>query len=650
MVFYRYKTNHSPTKPMRILLYFTSLFVCLSAFAQETNYQALVIDKALTENANAVVRLDEMTIDLNAKNEMVIHRKKAVTVLNKTGNRHAMLYVGYDDGRKVKSIEAIVYNSLGEQIDKIKENKFSDASAVDGSTLYSDSRYKYYSYTPIQYPYTIECTYEVTTKNTGEIPPFWSFLADFMVSTEKSSLQINFATPDLKPEIKEINLDDVSVSKVNTLNSISFKVQKIRAIKAENLSPSFRELVPAIMIRPVNFYYKGHDAKVNDWNDLGRWMYSNLLTGRDELSEATKNKALSLVNGVTDDLEKAKIIYQYVQDNTRYISVQVGIGGIQPISAIEVDRVKYGDCKGLSNYTKALLSVVGVESFYTHVEAGRNKVDFYDDFPDLAQGNHVILAIPYDNKYYWIDCTSQVHPFGFIGDFTDGRKVLIIKPAGGEIVKTDSYENEQNYQNTTGNYSLKEDGSISGEIVIRTQGIQYDNRFGLEGKPKDEITKYYKNYWDYINNLNIESYSFDNNRSDIVFAEKLAVKAANYASKSGNRILFAPNAFNKNKYVPQRYRNRKLPLQIQRGFFDEDNVEIQIPEGYAIEAFPEGVAIENKFGTYSVNFEILDNKVIFKRKLLIKNGNYPSTEYAAYRNFMKTVAKWDNSKVVLIKS
>jgi len=77
--------------------------------------------------------------------------------------------------------------------------------------------------------------------------------------------------------------------------------------------------------------------------------------------------------------------------------------------------VKYGDCKGLSNYTHAILKTVDVASYYTVIQAGSQKVDFDSDFAAM-QGNHAILAIPYKNQYYWIDCTSQTHPFGFVGD------------------------------------------------------------------------------------------------------------------------------------------------------------------------------------------------------------------------------------------
>jgi len=633
------------------LFFLVFLFISTTVLtAQDQNYQAFVLDKSLTGKADAILRSDEFVIDLTAQNSMTQRRKKVITVLNKMGDRYAFCAVGYDNSRKIKDVEAVVYDASGKQITKIKESKFKDVSAVDGSTLYSDSRYKYYSYTPAQYPYTVVLTYETETKNTGELRSQWTFLNDFKISTEKSSITINFNTPDLKPAIKEMNFEGLNIEKKESSGSISYEAKQIPAIRDESMSPSFIDIAPHIKIRPVIFQYEGFDANISDWNDLGRWMHSNLLAGRDELPEAVKDRARAMVQGVDDDLEKAKIIYKYVQDNTRYISVQVGIGGMQPISAIEVDRVKYGDCKGLSNYTKALLKAVGVEAYYTHVEAGPVKVDFDEEFPDLAQGNHVILAIPYNNKYYWIDCTSQIHPFGFIGDFTDGRKVFIIKPDGGEIVETTSYVNEQNYQSTFGQYAMHEDGSISGTIAIRTKGIQYDDRFGLEHQPKDKIAKHYKDYWDNINNLNVKAYQFTNDRDTIVFKESVSVSAVNYASKSGNRMLFTANAFNNNKYIPKRYRNRKLPFQVQRGFLDEDVIVIKLPDGYKVEALPENIQIENDFGLYSCTYEKALGEIIYKRKFLVKSGKYPNSEYEAYRQFMKDVAKWDSTKTVIIKS
>ncbi|WP_299535236.1 DUF3857 domain-containing protein [Ulvibacterium sp.] len=636
---------------MRLLLVFTTLFLVYFCSAQERDYQAFLLDKDLVENANAVVRLDEMRIHLEARNKMVYTVRQVVTVLNKLGNRYANPRVFYDGDKKIKHIEAYVYNKMGKEIEHIKKRDFSDISAADGISLYIDDRLLTYSYTPVQYPYTMEFSYEVETSDTGLFPP-WYFLSGYLASVERSHYEITYATNDLKPIIKEHNLGGFSIEKEERAGRIVYTGHKLPAVKSEAHSPDYGSLAPKLSVRLTHFHYKGFDGDVDDWNQLGSWVNNSLLKGRTELSEATKNLARNLVKGIEDDLEKAKVIYKYVQNNTRYISVQIGIGGFRPISAIEVDRVKYGDCKGLSNYTKALLEAVNVESYYTVVEAGSRKVDFKEDFADLRQGNHVILAIPYKDRYYWIDCTSQIHPFGFVGDFTDDRKVLVVKPEGGELVSTVAYNNEQNHQLTRAQFNVLENGEISGEVTITTKGIQYDNRFSLEEKSVDNISKHYKDYWGEVNNLNVHGYKFDNDREEILFTEVVEVSAKNYASLSGERVLFAPNAFNKSTYVPQRYRNRKLPLEIQRGFLDEDIFEITIPNGYKVEALPDNVSLETRFGTYTMelDYDSETNALTYKRSFFLKKGTHPKEEYTNYRNFRKKIASADKAQAVIIKA
>lgn len=636
---------------MRIITCLTVLFFSQFISSQKNIYQSLLIDNQLKENANAVVRLDDISVSINSINDMVITKERVVTVLNKLGNDYVNAREWYNDGVEIKNIQAIIYDQLGNEIYKKKQKDFNDVSAVGGGTLYSDSRIIYLAYTPTSYPYTIKFTSEIRTKNTGNVPN-WYFLNGYLVSTEKSRYKINFATPDLKPVFKEKNFENMAITKAETDNSILYEGSNITAIKRESLSPSFQKIVPQIMARMVNFYYGGYSGEIKDWKDVGLWMHNNLIQGRDELFPETKSMVHSLVANTTDDLEKAKIIYKYVQDNTRYISVQVGIGGLQPIAAVDVDRVKYGDCKGLSNYTKALLKEVGVTSYYTHVESGNYKVSFETDFPDLGAGDHVILAVPYKDKLYWIDCTSQIHPFGFIGDFTDGRQVLLIKPEGGELVTTTAYVNEENSQKITGNYTLSDDNSITAAITIKTKGVQYDDHFPMQLKSKDDIIKDYKENWGNINNLNIENFEFNNDRENVEFTETINVSAINYGSKSGERLLFVVNAFNKNNYVPDRYRNRLMPLEIQRGYLDEDEFVINLPAGYKIEALPEPIEIENEFGSYKANVEKTKdgNSLIYSRRLLIKEGEYPKEKYEEYRTFRKDISSNDNAKIVLIKN
>ena len=634
-------------------LYLSLLFsACLSlAWTQNNDYQAILLDTTLTTNADAVVRLDATTIEIANSKSFKRTRRRIVTILNSKGNSHSDLQVYYDDGISIKNLSAVVYDKFGKEIKKFKSADFKDMAAVNSFSLYEDSRIKFLNYVPTGYPYTIAFYYETTTFNTAWIP-FWRPLQGYNISTEKSTFDIVF-DGSVGVGKKEKNFSGLNIRDYSKEGHVSYIAENLEAIEPEELSPDFRSFSPVLMVAPLNFHYEGYSGRAGDWEVMGKWMYDNLLSDRTNLSEETKQVAKDLVLGLDDPIEKARKIYKYVQDNTRYISVQVGIGGIQPIVASEVDRVKYGDCKGLTNYTKALLEAVGVVSYYTEVYATSSRqIGMDENFPSLlGQANHVILNIPIENKEsVWLECTSQTMPFGFLGDFTDNRNVLAITPEGGKIISTPKYGPSENTQVTDAEVYILEDGSVEASVTIVSKGIPYGNKYYLETEESREQDKYLKNHWNYIGNMSIDEMKFFNDKKNVAFTQEVNFKAIDFCSFTGERILFTPNALNRNTYIPNRYRNRKLPLQIERGFIDNDEYEINLPKGYIVEFIPENVSLENIFGSYTVAIEkITETKLRYVRKFEISGGFYPKEEYENYRDFIKEVSKNDNAKIVLTK-
>jgi transglutaminase-like putative cysteine protease len=619
-------------------------------FCQENIYKVSTIPPKLLKNANAVIRSNDVSIVIESSSEMRITEKKIITILNKKGNTHADADVYYDENIKIKELEVIIFDAFGNQIDKIKEKDFKDVSAVDGGTLYSDSRVKYLDYTPISYPYTIEITSEVLDENTAFIPSFMP-MNSYFLSIEKGSCIIKYPI-DYKIRTKKKNLENIDLNTEEHEGIKSYELKGVEALKPEQYSLPLRELLPVIWFASNEFQYEGVNAKVEDWNSMGKWFNDNLLIGRSSVNEATKNKILELVKGVDDPIEKAKLIYKYVQDNTRYISVQVGIGGMQPIAAKSVDDVKYGDCKGLTNYTKSLLDIVGVKSYYTRLYASSSEQISVDkDFVSFGgQTNHVILNIPNDEENIWLECTSQKLPFGFIGDFTDDRDVLVITPEGGKIEHTKKYSVEENLQISKGKYQVSNDGGLKAKVHLKSKGIKYDNKYWLETQTERDLDKHYKNTWSYINSITVDDMAIKNNKNDIEFIEDVSFQAKTYAKKVGDRLLFALNVFNRNTHVPDRYRDRKFRLKVNRGFTDVDEVEISLPQDYKIEALPANKSIENKFGSYKTEVIVKDiSTLIYKRKFIIKDGEFPKEDYTKFRNFYKEVSKQDNAKIALIK-
>ena len=107
----------------------------------------------------------------------------------------------------------------------------------------------------------------------------------------------------------------------------------------------------------------GNDGDLTSWKNFGNWYY-NLCKGVVNLSDETKNTLKEMVKNAANDKEKMKIIYKYLQANFRYVSIQLGIGGYKPFDAAFVNQKKYGDCKALSNYMKACLDAIGINSYH----------------------------------------------------------------------------------------------------------------------------------------------------------------------------------------------------------------------------------------------------------------------------------------------
>ena len=630
----------------RLLLSFFVLF-SVFCFSQKREYASLLIPSSLKENANAVVRDNSIEITIGGVDRMLVKKREVVTVLNKLGKVDARIVEGYDNDTKITNLSAIIYDAFGNQIKKYKERDFIDVSAVSGGTLYSDSRVKYVDYTPISYPYTLVFESEYKTSTTGFIPS-WFPINGYHISVEKSKFLLK-NPKGIKWRRKETNFEGFDIDKISSDTETSYLAKNEKALKYEENSTSYRDMLPKATVALNRFSLKGILGNYSNWKEFGFWMNSKLLNGRNSLEESTKIKIKNLVKGVENPIERAKIVYQFMQNKTRYISVQVGIGGWEPIAANQVDKMGYGDCKGLTNYTKSLMDVAGVESYYTIVYADEKR-DIDKEFSSI-QGNHIILNIPNKGNDVWLECTSQTMPFGFLGDFTDDRDVLVVMPEGGVIKRTTRYKDIENFQKTDATVQLRKDGSLTATLKRVSKGLQYDDKQGLISLTEEDLIKRYKsNVWSYNNNLEVNSVAIENDKENVIFTEDLSVSIKNYAAINQGEYLFRVNIFNKIGYVPKRYRTRKLPLKISQGYKDIDALIIKLPDGYSLNNLPETKELSTEFGTYKITFTKVDDATFkYQKSMVIKEGVYPKEEYKLYRSFRRSIAKYENLRIAITK-
>ena len=91
---------------------FLLLFSSTLLLAQKSEYNTLSIADSLKENANAIVRLNQIDITISSQRNMNIKTKRVVTVLNEKGIGEIEAKEYYSKPSSVKNIEALVFDCL----------------------------------------------------------------------------------------------------------------------------------------------------------------------------------------------------------------------------------------------------------------------------------------------------------------------------------------------------------------------------------------------------------------------------------------------------------------------------------------------------------------------------------------------------------
>lgn len=629
--------------------FYLLLLAGASCFSQ--NYTIDQVQPDLLKDADAVIRDYERQVEIKDIDEVLVSTKRVVTVFNEDGEDFLNAYEYYDESDKIKAQEAFVYDGEGNEIEHFKKRDFKDQSAYASFILYSDNRVSYLDYTPRSYPYTIAYYSEVETPNSVFIRD-WRPVEGYDVSIEKSKF-ILVNPGQLSVRYEERNFDGVEITKDATASSISYEAKNIPAWKYEKYAPDFEAFSPQVMVSLDHFTLEGVEGEASNWKQFGKWLYDNLVADHDQLPEETVSKITALTQDAANTEEKVRRIYQYVQDNTRYIAVMYGIGGWEPATAGEVDQLGYGDCKALSNYTKALLKSQGIDSYYTVIYGGEDREDIDPDFTKM-QGNHVILNVPIDSAEVWLECTSQTNPYNYHGNFTDDRYALKLSAEGGEIVKTRHYSEEDNLQETKCELRLNADGGFSASYFRNSYGVPYGNIYPLEKIPEKKQKKYYRETWGQLQNIDFKKIDLQNDREKIEFKEGLEFTGTGLATKAGNRMLIPLSFVRQGVISVERQEKRIRPLMIRRGKTFKDEFIYHLPENFDIEALPESQTITSEFGEFQIKISTAvqegNNQIKVNRSLVIKEGEWPAPEYQKFYDFINKVNRLNNLKAVIVST
>lgn len=614
---------------------------------KDEGYPVRAIPEELKTNVNAVIREKHVVVKVLSPNECVTRVHQVVTIFNANASRYAEESVGYDKLTKILSFRGVAFDAEGNIIKKLKGSEIRDYSSFDGYSLFSDNRIKYADLSQGSYPYTVEFEYEIEEKFLYNFEGL-QLLRDERASEQNVSYELIY-NAGVTPRYKAFNISFEPVKTVvDGMTSLKWTFTNLKPVVLEAMGPPAYQVLPTIMAAPTRFEYSGYAGDMSTWDGYAKWK-AQLLVGRNDLPEATKQKLKAMTANFKTNEEKVKAVYEYLQGKTRYVSISLGIGGLQPFKASLVDEVGYGDCKALSNYMVAMLGEIGITGYYASIMAGAGEHDLIQDFPS-HQSNHIVVAVPNGADTLWLECTSQKAPFGYAGIFTGDRKALIYVGNGGAWVNTPRYTAEHNIQSRSAEVTVSSTGDATARVVTSFSGLQYENG-NLDivlDKPGEDQKKWLRSNTS-IPVFDLGTFKMTNTKTKI----PTAVVDVNYtlrkfASVSGKRIFITPNLMNRSAFIPEKLEKRKSSIINKTPFTDLDTIHYKLPEGVYPEFLPEPVVIKSRFGEYEAKYVVNEKGLTYIRRMRVNKGTFPAEAYNEMVDFYRGVNKADNSKLVFV--
>lgn len=213
----------------------------------------------------------------------------------------------------------------------------------------------------------------------------------------------------------DLNIGDFNLQFHPVLSQLDF-------CKVDTLSSSIKVTFSDVDNDTLSFLpiavYKGESAK----NYLSNW-YQSIIPDDGNLEVIVKDFESLYAHSSQDEI--LKNVFKYARQKIRYLSIEDGLQGIIPRSALSTCQNKYGDCKDKGVLIHALLEYYKLESYIAISSTRSHPYDM--DFPSVSCANHVVAISIFNGDTLVLDGTDTYGQLGVASFQTLGRKLFIVK-------------------------------------------------------------------------------------------------------------------------------------------------------------------------------------------------------------------------------
>lgn len=598
-------------------------------------------------NINAQIL--EYSTDISFNGTKLTTQKSYLIQVNSSDEQSkGEIWIAHGDNDNFKILYAEIIDKKGNVLRKLRKRDILTRSRFSSSTFYEDTKVTEINLFHRSYPYRIRYAYETQITDFTYLT-YWTPPRNNEYTPNKSLLRLNLPK-ELKVTIKSspqfIFTDEIE----NDSRLLTWQLNKTQIADQENYSVNLLERMPSVLVAPEEFHY-GVDGSLSNWASYGDW-FLDLNTNLFDLTGSEKRKVDDMIRGLSEIWEKVEVLYHYLQDNTTYVNVSIDLGGLQSYPASYVCENKYGDCKALTTFMKALLDYAGISSNYVLIDAGEGLYTdgWIEEKIPGPQFNHIILGVPLESDTIWLENTSNTVPMDYVGMFIQNRKALWVESGKSTLIDMPQLSKIEVLNTTTFSFVLDNKGSGRGTIHYTYRGESFEDWSSIKlGLKKSDIEQWLKR------NINSHSYVMEDwelihkNRNDKNIQMKLTGAAVNKVQQIGKINAIKPIKVDIPEF--EKPADRKTAVKIKAPINEQiiSNYDLTSFGDFKIEAL-EPINIETDYGKYSVKLTQSGTAVALEEQFILLAGYYPLGEYSKFSAFIESVSEQQKKLAIVFST
>lgn len=610
----------------------------------------------------AAVLLEEQHVTVSDTGMLVTQIRKAVKILNRTGQSSAEAFLPYyRGGIRVKSLRAwlIAPNGFVKAYDK---SSIVDLGAYDGMELYNDLRF---------------ARIKAENPEVGSVFAYESELEENMLFAQDEYLfQSDLPAINSRYVLdlpagwtaKGIVLNHAPVEPLVSGSTYTWKLTNLSFRKHEEYSP---ELLGSGPVLAVSFFSgsAGADGNRNcfrSWTDVSRW-HTNLAAEQADVSPELTNQVQQLIGGEKDELDRIRAIAQYVQ-KIKYVAIEMDEahgGGYKPHLATLVFRKQYGDCKDKANLMRSMLKAAGIDSYLVAIYSG-DRTHVHPEWPSPTQFNHMIIAVHVSEgikvptaieapmlgeKVLIFDPTSEITPLGDMPWYEQGSFALVMAGEKGGMLQMPVLSPEANETDVQISGELSGSGALKADYALMEAGQYADHERAL--KLYRATTEYRQHleslFSEGMKSANISGIAYDDTSGGRSYNIKAHLESDAYGQKMGGGLLVIGASFMTPFGPTFPVTSSREEAIVLRAGLHRKHIRLKLPEGYKVDELPSPLDEKTPWGQFSVNYKQEQGTLLVEEAVRTEAVTLPPDQYNQVKKFFDDAYGADAQQAVLTK-